>query len=90
MICMSGHPGACLTAMDILVVLIVQLAIRSVNAYSSRGPASFVNDLYKRIFSGNVGETLLMATSVKLNSNTERGDETRANITIQTGVAVHL
>ena len=79
------HDGI-LTAMESLVIMWLELAIKSVNASSGLDPENFVFDSSQRDSSGNM-EGLQMTASSRINSNTDlnRIDETRGNITLEVG-----
>ena len=78
---------AVLTAMDSLIIPKLELAMKLVKALSRRGPASLLFELDQRDFSANL-EGFQMTASSKLNENTDinRIDETRCNITAEAGV----
>ena len=75
-----------LTAIEILVIPRVEVAMKSTNASSGRCVDGNVLDPDQRYFSGNV-EGLQMTASSRIHSRTEpnRIDETRGNITVEEG-----
>ena len=78
--------NAVLTAMENLVILRVELAIKSANAPSGRSVHGNVLEPHQRDFLGNV-ERLQMTASSRINSNRDlnRIDRTRGNFTAQEG-----
>ena len=77
---------AVMVAIETLVILKVELEMKSVNASSGHGLGSFVFDPGQRDFPGNI-EGLRMTASNRINSHTDfnRIDETRGNITVEGG-----
>ena len=80
----TSEHDAVLAAMDSTEIFTVELALKSVNASSGRGPSSVLLDSGWRGSSQNI-EGLPMNTSSRLDSNTElsRNDETRDKITLK-------
>ena len=78
--------GAVLTAIENLVIPRIELAMKSVNASTERVEVSVVLNPDQRDFSGNI-ESLQLTASSRLNSHTNlnRFDETRGNITVESG-----
>ena len=70
--------------MKSLIITIVELAMKSVNASSGRDPESVVLERDLTNFSGNI-ENLRMIASSRMNLNTDLNgvDETRGNITVE-------
>ena len=77
---------AVLTAIEILVIPRVELAMKPANAHPERSVDGNVLEPDQRDFLGNI-EGLQMTTSSRINSHTDlnRIDDTRGNITIEEG-----
>ena len=77
---------AILIAMENLVILSEEIAMKPVNAFSGRNTESIVLVPDQRDFSGSI-ESLQMTISIRINStaNLIRIDEIRDNITIEVG-----
>ena len=78
--------GAVLTAIDCLVILSVELALKSATSFTGRSVDSDVLEPDQRDFSDKF-EGLGLTTSSRVNSQTDlkRIDETRVNITVEEG-----
>ena len=75
---------AILAEMHSLVILRVELVLKSINVSSERDPGSAVLNRDQRDFSENA-DGFLITASCRLDSNTDlnRIDETRGNITVE-------